>query len=300
DDAKAAAQWGRFVAFYATDFAQGLPLLARGDDELATIARQELARPKDAAARTAIGDGWRSLAAAEPDDRAKKAAATRAAGWYRKALPDLYGLSRKQVELRLAEVEAVVPPLPLGEWVDLIPSFLIDERGAWSRRDDVLGVFRESRWDKCPAPFIPEGSYELRVRFRFPGEAQLFRIRSPAGSGCCVVAFWDFSGAGHRITTLAEERLPGSNASPPTPEAVSRREYVAGVAVTVRGERVRIVGTLDGRQVSAWEGPAATLGDNPRDSRQVRCLRLETQGHPVEVTEVQIRVKDGRIRQGTE
>ena len=63
DNAAANLTVGQWRCFVKGDWEKGLPYLAKGSrEDLAQLARQELAKPAAAAEQTAVGDGWWALA----------------------------------------------------------------------------------------------------------------------------------------------------------------------------------------------------------------------------------------------
>ena len=86
DDAAINLKAGSYLCFARGDWGVGLPMLAKGGDkELSALARADLERPTDSAARIAIADSWyaksKDLAGA-----LKIHALARACAWYREAL----------------------------------------------------------------------------------------------------------------------------------------------------------------------------------------------------------------------
>lgn len=96
---------GKYRCFYKDDWAGGLMNLALGSDpKLKTLAKMELQNPTDAKQQVALGNGWWELIELEkgtPQRRIK----LRAAKWYSQALPGLTGLSKRQLEKRLKELQ---------------------------------------------------------------------------------------------------------------------------------------------------------------------------------------------------
>lgn len=95
---------GRYRCFSQGAFEIGLPMLARGNDvRLKTLATRDLKESKQTADRLAVADGWWDLAA-ELDGIELRHVRSRAADWYRLALPGLSGLERRKAQQRLSEV----------------------------------------------------------------------------------------------------------------------------------------------------------------------------------------------------
>jgi hypothetical protein len=104
-DAAANLAVGRFYCFNLGQWTTGLPLLAKGSDPvLKDLASREIAAPQDAAAQSALADGWLAAAKLSPDS--KDAMERRAAYWYGQAVQGLNGLTRLTAEKHIAELRA--------------------------------------------------------------------------------------------------------------------------------------------------------------------------------------------------
>lgn len=96
---------GKFRCFVKEEWDAGISMLALGSDpNLKAIAVKELADDPDA---LAVGDGWWD-ASEKLEESAKTAARRRAAVLYRKALPELDGLAKRKVEVRLDHISRIM------------------------------------------------------------------------------------------------------------------------------------------------------------------------------------------------
>lgn len=101
DDPSANAAAGRFLAFYQQEWAEGIPLLARGSDaKLRSAAERDLKAGDSDEARLAAADAWFDLAATADAD-VKPAMQIRAYHWYAAAFPNLSGIAKVRIEKRL-------------------------------------------------------------------------------------------------------------------------------------------------------------------------------------------------------
>src|SRR5690606_12502727 len=97
DDPAANAEWGRYLCLVKNNFADGLPLLAKGSDaKLQAAAKADLADPKDGKDQVAAGDKWFALAE-EASDMEETLLRLRAEYWYRKGLSDISGLEKTRI-----------------------------------------------------------------------------------------------------------------------------------------------------------------------------------------------------------
>ena len=102
DDPGANLAIGRWQCFAKGDWEKGLPCLAKGSrEDLAALAKQELAKPAAAKDQAALADGWWALAEKDRTDF-KAAYRARALRWYEQAVPGLSGLEKIRVEKQVA------------------------------------------------------------------------------------------------------------------------------------------------------------------------------------------------------
>src|SRR5262249_27889126 len=104
-NADANSRVGRYLCFQKSHWSAGLLLLARGADEpLRKLATQDLANPTDWTAQMELADRWWDSSEAVPGTT-QKSMQRRAAFWYRRALPQLSGVTKIKTEQRIAPVE---------------------------------------------------------------------------------------------------------------------------------------------------------------------------------------------------
>jgi hypothetical protein len=113
DDPAANATVGRFRCVYQDAWEEGLPLLARGDDEaLKEQVAKDLAGAAEPAARKEVGDGWWALGDKEKD-AAQQAFSRRAYHWYALAAPKLTGgqtVVKERMEILTQEMPDLLDP----------------------------------------------------------------------------------------------------------------------------------------------------------------------------------------------
>ena len=94
---------GAYRAFSQNDWQAGVPMLALSDKEIIKAAALlELQGTEDP---LTVGDAWWEVAA-DYEGRQAENIQSRAASWYRKALPKLGGLNKARIEKRLATVKS--------------------------------------------------------------------------------------------------------------------------------------------------------------------------------------------------
>jgi hypothetical protein len=112
EDAGANLALGKYLCFWKGKWAEGLPRLAQGSDQvLQALAERDLAEPQDPTARAKLGDAWFQLASRQ-EGPARAPLLRRALHWYREALPGLNGFNQTRVEKRIRELDGLVPRLP--------------------------------------------------------------------------------------------------------------------------------------------------------------------------------------------
>jgi len=103
---------GRFFCFLKNDWSTGLPMLALSSEKaLANVAASELKSPEGAEKQVALGDQWQA-AAEELKSEARISALSRAIMWYEKALPELKGLARSELEIKIETLQKSLPRSP--------------------------------------------------------------------------------------------------------------------------------------------------------------------------------------------
>lgn len=104
NDPDASTIVGKYFCFLKGDWETGLKLLEAGSDlRLKAAARKDREGPNTADELLTLADAWYDIAIASVGS-AKKLIATRASGYYLKALPDLAGLNKVRAEKRLEEI----------------------------------------------------------------------------------------------------------------------------------------------------------------------------------------------------
>jgi WD40 repeat protein len=108
DDAEANSLYGTYVCTAEGDWAKGLPMLAKGNDEqLRRAATRDQESPAEPEAQIELADLWASIADSDPELVNFNA---RAAIWYKEAQPRATGLKRIKVERRLGEIAKLEIP----------------------------------------------------------------------------------------------------------------------------------------------------------------------------------------------
>jgi hypothetical protein len=103
DDPAANAEVGRYRCFVKDDWAAGLSMLAKSnDDVLKALAARELASPASATDRVAVADGWWDYAQTQTDP-VRSVARQHAGQWYAQAVDGLTGLTKLKAEKRAEE-----------------------------------------------------------------------------------------------------------------------------------------------------------------------------------------------------
>jgi WD40 repeat protein len=106
DDAEANLKLGEYFGLFKGKWDRAVPHLARSKTEpLANLAKQDLAKPKEAKDQAALADAWWDFAAKQPEPQQTRLQ-ERAAYWYSQALPGLAGLSRTKAQKRAGQVSA--------------------------------------------------------------------------------------------------------------------------------------------------------------------------------------------------
>jgi hypothetical protein len=104
DDPAANGAVGRYLCLVRENWTRGLPLLARGDDEqLGGLAAADLKNPTTAEEQAALADRWWAWSE-KLSSQERRSARSRAAHWYKQALPGLpASLTSERAKQRIAD-----------------------------------------------------------------------------------------------------------------------------------------------------------------------------------------------------
>lgn len=163
DDPAANLVAGTFVTFVKGDFETGLPMLAKsGDEQLASLAQQDLSTPADRASlQLKSANGWWEYAESQPVDY-RSAIRRRAGYWYRKAQSHLDGLDRALAQRRLQEL---APPRKKTERTKRPPDALMLQPNRWYRAS-----IAEVSWDTAQELCQSLGGQLVSIETRAEGE----------------------------------------------------------------------------------------------------------------------------------
>lgn len=280
-DAEANATVGRWRCFYKGEWANGLPMLAKGSDgKLKSLAAEELKAPTDAEQQAHLADGWWELAQKEAGV-ARDSIHVHAGEIYQSALPNLASALRKvAVEKRLAEIASVKPiavpvavesnkptsliRFPVGHWVDVLP--LADPAkhavaGRWSRDGDKIKVEPDNQ-SRIVIPVAIAGSYDLEVELNRHQGAGDLHTTIPVGPSSCNVMVGQNGQLGGLDSV--DGRRPFDDKNPfiaRSPDFENDHTYHLLIKVRVRNpEAASVDVSLDGKPyLPHWEGNPSAL-----------------------------------------
>ncbi|HEX4000714.1 MAG TPA: PEGA domain-containing protein [Pirellulales bacterium] len=326
DDPEANKLVGQWNCFYKSDWAAGLPLLAKGSDEkLKSLAAEdlmaELKSPTDAEGKIHLADAWWELAQKEAG-AARDSIRLHAGEIYQAALPNLgSALKKAAIEKRLTEIadlqtaaanaaSATSAPavatgkskargkLPMGKMVEILQ--LVDPanaiEGNWSRDGDKL-MIQPGNQCRIAIPVVVEGSYDMEVEFtRHDGDGDL-HFTIPVGTHHCDVMVGQDKRTGGLDTVNG--RRPSENSNPTTvhsPEIENDHTYRLLVKVRVQqADAASIDVLLDGKPyLPHWEGDAANLNIVNDWAMPAGHLGLGAWQSHVAYTSVKLRMISGR------
>src|SRR5258706_11302634 len=93
--------WGKFACFFKNDWSEGLGRLAKCiDSKLKELAEKDLSNPKGGLAQLALANGWWDYAQKQTG-YSKRVFQSRAAHWYRQAVPEVAGLEKTLAQKRI-------------------------------------------------------------------------------------------------------------------------------------------------------------------------------------------------------
>jgi hypothetical protein len=300
-DQSACRLWGRFVCAYKNRWDDGLKYWAQGtgDDPLLAVVRDDLAAPRDSAAQVQLGDRWWDAAAGEQEALPKRRLQARAAHWYRKALPSLAGLQRKQVEDRIDEIDAAQAVIPRNKWIDVLAMVNLDSHkveGDWGWRADELGISRRSRHARFMIPLALVGSYDFDVRFTLGDNSEL-EVALPVGDRSATVVVNGWRGTTSGLSSVdgrgADDNATTVRHPPLAPGQKHRIEF----RVDVQGDSASIEIDVDQRKFIRWTGrPAALTPALDWRMPDPNALGVGGFDSAIVIHSAQLRVRDGMAR----
>jgi hypothetical protein len=287
-DPEANSNLGRWRCLYKGDWAGGLPLLAKGNDEkLTALAEQELKAPTDADEQVKLAETWWDLAQKEAGI-ARDSVRLHAGDIYQAALPNVSSaLKKAAIEKRLAEIADLKPivamvangaigpgkspgaiEFPLNQWVDVLR--LVDTTrdrvdGTWARKGTELSC-TPGFASRIELPVVVEGGYDLDVEFTRTSSDEPVAALLSVGSNKCMIMLSGWKGGDSGLMDL-DGRDAGDRRNPiavrPAPlENGHRYRVLVGVRL-LADNRARIDVSLDGKPyLPRWEGDPATLSEN--------------------------------------
>lgn len=323
DDPEANLAAGRWCCFEKGDWRQGLPHLAKGnDDTLKALAVQELTSPpREPADQVKLADAWLQLAQSM-DGRSKDEVARHAGAWYRQAeLNGASGLLATKITKELKEIARLGPPipelptgepqpgedLPPGVWIDVLKWADVDwgpPVGRWARRAEEI-VASHTPWtpaeghSRLALPIALEGDYDLRMEFTRTNHPFMVGTILPVGSRQVTMVF-DQGSPDDKAAGLEFIDGKGLRSNPTTkqgpPVLTNGQRYTVLHQVRLEGDHVRIEVLLNGQPFLQWMGPQASLmvkasqydlpGENP--------LGLVASGSEVTFHVVRLRLVSGK------
>jgi|GEM_PF-2421233 len=171
--------------------------------------------------------------------------------------------ARRAAEQELADLrQDALAAEALGEgWLDLLRTCDLARNrraGEWKRDGRALKL-AAGPFGSVEMPVAPAGSYELRVQFnRAAGRDGIF-VAVPAGDhrGDLNISGWDGSCSGLEWIDAKEANANETTVKPP--RIVNGRNHLLVVTVTLKGDDVQVVTTLDGKPYVKWTGRPGRL-----------------------------------------
>lgn len=166
---------GRYLCFGQANWEKGLPMLALGSDaELRAVAVTDLKDPQELKERIDLADRWWQLAERH-EGYVRSQMRNRAGRWYRKAEPDVSGLTKTRIEQRLMELteEAATPGRPAQGKTGPAAAAGRPGHNRAARSDDRLAAMAGGLKTVCGQLQSGQGPKKLQkdaVAFAGPGE----------------------------------------------------------------------------------------------------------------------------------
>jgi hypothetical protein len=155
-DAGANLDRGRFLCFFKSDWAQGLPFLVSAGDKYGAAAGLEKAGPNDASAQMELGDAWLAIAQKEKEPYKRRVAA-RAVHWYLQAWDTLSAPQQAKVEKSLAQSQE------LSGRINLMLVKSVPKEGGWNVTGKGIDSPGTGMYNLMDIAYAPPPQFDLEL-----------------------------------------------------------------------------------------------------------------------------------------
>ncbi len=249
-----------------------------------------------------LGRWYRTLAETAPAG-AKAAMLVRAEVYYERFLElhTVKDLDRTAATLALEQIQAAVgtsggTTRTPGKWIDLLKLVNPEKdtvAGRWTAKATGLQVL-PSAYARLMLPIVPDGSYELAVRFWRVAGGETLVVHLPAGTSP-VTAVLAAKGGYYGLETINGKGVRENATTQRLGSLRSAREHVLAVKVVPEGDDVAVRVALDGRAITNWKGPQSALSVHTCWAMPNRkALGLCTYGSHVLFKSVRLRMLSGK------
>jgi hypothetical protein len=298
-DAASRKELVRILVVDLDDPAQATPLLDETCDEamrkyVPAAAKKVADAPEQACME--LAEWYRGLSdGASP--AAKPAMLERARGYYARFL-ELHAaddVQRSQAALAKKKVDELLLKFGAGgakgswaviggQWIDLLSALDASRLPPGAKRTDLGLALARDVFKGITFPCMPEGSYQISVKFVRTSGKQGVGVRLPVGASAVSLRL----GAADEITML--EGLSTGAVSGGESRLSDNREYTFEVTVLLKGDQADIAATLDGKPNLRWQGAQSAATGAGADGRDIKCLGLG------KYPESDITVRSARVR----
>jgi len=255
-DHVAAAGWGEYLCIYKNEWEEGLPLLARGENDYAIAAKGDTGSSTNATEELAVGDQWYKLGADEKRKVPQRFLMDRAASWYEKSAKKLTGFNkakvgRKLISIRESQLNSFARTVPL------LPTATFTSSIRWKRNEDRLETSSSS--NSYPLRFSVESdsTYELTGNIAFATWVSPIAMDVPVGQKKRLVL---------SIAPPGGQSWLGSNQQPladfitnPQVFAPNRENLISIKVIAVGPNDVAVFVRANDALVMSWTGSIASL-----------------------------------------
>jgi hypothetical protein len=259
-DPEANAEYGWFLALIKAESEKGLQLLSKGPPDKGPYAEftglvQEESKAQASKEFLAVGEKWFAIATKATGRLLKRNAMAQARRLYERALQGAEGLSRAQIEKRLAETRS--SPAAAGgapsSPIDLLK--IVDPKkdafaGTWERDGANIKAVKAS-YSRLEIPYEPPDEYDLKMVFQGVPVSEAVALLSRRGKGLGV-GMKPGLGHGAYYSSSAIVTLDGLSLAPNTPHTL---------LVQVRLASIRA--HLDGKELQEWKPDQNSLAPHP-------------------------------------
>ena len=158
-------------------------------------------------------------------------------------------------------IETYEALLPDTRWASLLGEIDVEAdvvAGKWIRLGDSVAV-EAIESGRVMVPYVPVGSYELNVEFTREGGDDAVCVYLPVGSNQAMLVLGSGPDQACGLQWINDQPVDQNNSGVTGASLENGQKYTVNVKVTSESIKAQIDVSLDGKPLTTWEGPRASL-----------------------------------------